>query len=165
MQVFAVLVAVVAGALLLWWRARPPRPAAASLVDGSLPDRAKVLRLGAENGGFDCITAIDDPLVAAASLFCLVAGSGWPAARPTVEAQLAEVAHAKDAAEAIAYAEWVARQDVDTPGAIETLAARLYRWLDAAERARIAAMIQQVAYASPDSPASAARATARLMKG
>ncbi|XWN33251.1 MAG: hypothetical protein ROR55_09340 [Devosia sp.] len=94
------------------------------------------------DSAFSPITAIDHPVVAAATLLAFVAGpSGWPKSKGRIRMQLGAVAPAETVETAITYAEWASDQGIDEERAIASLVQSLREWLDAAERRKLAAMI------------------------
>ncbi|MEM8855033.1 MAG: hypothetical protein AAGD34_15120 [Pseudomonadota bacterium] len=94
------------------------------------------------DSAFSPITAIDHPVVAAATLLAFVAGpSGWPKSKTRIRMQLGAVAPDETVESALTYAEWATDQGIDEERAVAALVQNLRDWLDAAERRKLAAMI------------------------
>ena len=168
MPVILTLLALLAGAAFWYYRMQTIGRAGSDALDqmgrarGAL--RRKQLRDAAERSP---ITAIDDPVIAAASLLCLLPVSPHPFTPREEEAirqQVSRIAQGEFLDEAIIYGRWLQRQGLDAPKSIRLLAGLLNDWLDAAQMRELGRMIDALA-ADPDivtSPPRVEQAKRRL---
>ena len=161
------LIAIVGGIGAWWWRAKNAAEAGGKAIDHAQRLRGQVRRKRArEAASFAPVAAIDDPVVAAATLMRFVAGDeGWPTARHEARRALGEIADDERIEEAVTYAEWAAKQVEHERRSIDELGTKLRDWLDAPERDRMLGMLDAVAGDDPDGVARARRARAALSDG
>ncbi|UCI20363.1 hypothetical protein FJ970_05175 [Mesorhizobium sp. B2-1-8] len=148
---FLIAVLGVLGAAALWWyRMKAMNDAAREVADvvgrvqGNI--RRKKLRKQAAQSP---LTAIDDPVVAAATLITAMVSEGGPVL-PRREAVIREVISQiadgqKKTDEAVVYAKWAASQIDDTTIVIDKLAPFLRERLDPNERDDLLQMLNRVA--------------------
>ncbi|MBZ9671452.1 hypothetical protein [Mesorhizobium sp. ES1-3] len=148
---FLIAVLGVLGAAALWWyRMKAMNDAAREVADvvgrvqGNI--RRKKLR---KQAALSPLTAIDDPVVAAATLITAMVSEGGPVL-PRREAVIREVISQiadgqKKTDEAVVYAKWAASQIDDTTIVIDKLAPFLRERLDPNERDDLLQMLNRVA--------------------
>ncbi|AGB43575.1 hypothetical protein LB516_10390 [Mesorhizobium sp. CO1-1-7] len=148
---FLIAVLGVLGAAALWWyRMKAMNDAAREVaevvgrVQGNI--RRKKLR---KQAALSPLTAIDDPVVAAATLITAIVSEDGPVL-PRREAVIREVisqiaAGPKKTDEAVVYAKWAATQIDDTTIVIDKLAPFLRERLDPNERDDLLQMLNRVA--------------------
>ncbi|ESY82570.1 hypothetical protein NKI94_15940 [Mesorhizobium australicum] len=148
---FLIAVLGVLGAAALWWyRMKAMNDAAREVaevvgrVQGNI--RRKKLR---KQAALSPLTAIDDPVVAAATLITAIVSEDGPVL-PRREAVIREVisqiaAGPKKTDEAVVYAKWAASQIDDTTIVIDKLAPFLRERLDPNERDDLLQMLNRVA--------------------
>jgi uncharacterized tellurite resistance protein B-like protein len=148
---FLIAVLGVLGAAALWWyRMKAMNDAAREVaevvgrVQGNI--RRKKLR---KQAALSPLTAIDDPVVAAATLITAIVSEDGPVL-PRREAIIREVisqiaAGPKKTDEAVVYAKWAASQIDDTTIVIDKLAPFLRERLDPNERDDLLQMLNRVA--------------------
>ncbi|MBZ9908897.1 hypothetical protein FJ872_20265 [Mesorhizobium sp. B2-5-9] len=148
---FLIAVLGVLGAAALWWyRMKAMNDAAREVaevvgrVQGNI--RRKKLR---KQAALSPLTAIDDPVVAAATLITAIVSEDGPVL-PRREAIIREVisqiaAGPKKTDEAVVYAKWAATQIDDTTIVIDKLAPFLRERLDPNERDDLLQMLNRVA--------------------
>ncbi|AEH85550.1 hypothetical protein [Mesorhizobium opportunistum] len=147
---FLIAVLGVLGAAALWWyRMKAMNEAARDVADvigrvqGSV--RRKKLR---KQAALSPLTAIDDPVVAAATLItALVSEDGpvLPQREAVIRSVISEIADKKKTDEAVIYAKWAASQIDDTTIVIDKLAPFLRERLDVSERNDLLQMINRAA--------------------
>ena len=164
MHILGIILGLLVTGYVWYRRLKIAAQAGGKAVDAAQRVRGKVRRRRSRDAAaFAPVSAIDDPVVAAATLLRFVAGDErWGARRAAARAALAGIADAARADDAVAYAEWAARQVEHERRSIDALAAKLAEWLDAPERARLAAMIDSVAGEDADGRARADRARDRI---
>ena len=94
------------------------------------------------------ITAIDDPVISAASLLCMLGASPHPFTPREEEAlrrQIGRIAEGEFLDEAITYGRWIHRQGLDAPKAIRLLSAQLNEWLTVEQMHELGQMIDGLA--------------------
>ncbi|UCI30674.1 hypothetical protein [Mesorhizobium sp. B4-1-4] len=147
---FLIAILGVLGAAALWYyRMKAMNDAAREVADvvgrvqGNI--RRKKLR---KQAALSPLTAIDDPVVAAATLITSIVSENGPVL-PQREAVIREVisgiADKKKADEAVIYAKWAASQIDDTTLVIDKLAPFLRERLDPNEREDLLRMLNRVA--------------------
>ncbi|TGR21517.1 MULTISPECIES: hypothetical protein [unclassified Mesorhizobium] len=148
---FLIAVLGVLGAAAFWWyRMKAMNDAAREVADvvgrvqGNI--RRKKLR---KQAALSPLTAIDDPVVAAATLITAMVSEDGPIL-PQREAVIREVisqiaAGQKKTDEAVVYAKWAASQIDDTTIVIDKLAPFLRERLDPSERDDLLQMLNRVA--------------------
>lgn len=148
---FLIAVLGVLGAAAFWWyRLKMMNEAAQEVADvvgrvqGNI--RRKKLR---KQAALSPLTAIDDPVVAAATLIAAIVSEQGPIL-PQRESVLRDVisqiaASQKKTDEAVVYAKWAAAQVDDTTITIDKLAPFLRERLDPAERNDLLGMLNRVA--------------------
>ncbi|MBZ9675371.1 hypothetical protein [Mesorhizobium sp. ES1-1] len=147
---FLIAVLGVLGAGALWWyRMKAMNEAARDVADvigrvqGSV--RRKKLR---KQAALSPLTAIDDPVVAAATLItALVSEDGpvLPQREAVIRSVISEIADKKKTEEAVIYAKWAAAQIDDTTIVIDKLAPFLRQRLDVSKRNDLLQMLNRAA--------------------
>lgn len=147
---FLVAVLGVLGAAALWWyRMKAMNEAARDVADvigrvqGSV--RRKKLR---KQAALSPLTAIDDPVVAAATLITAIVsedGPVLPQREAVIRSVISEIADRKKTDEAVIYAKWAASQIDDTTIVIDKLAPFLRERLDVSERNDLLQMVNRAA--------------------
>lgn len=147
---FLIAVLGVLGAAAFWWyRMKAMNEAARDVADvigrvqGSV--RRKKLR---QQAALSPLTAIDDPVVAAATLItALVSEDGpvLPQREAVIRSVISEIADKKKTEEAVIYAKWAAAQIDDTTIVIDKLAPFLRQRLDVSERNDLLQMVNRAA--------------------
>ena len=147
---------IIAAAAIWWWRLKYLGEAATEVIDtvgrvrGNF--RRKKLRKQAE---MSPVTAIDDPVVAAATLIVAIHGEDQPL-QPRQEAAiretLAEIAPADKLDEAIIYGKWAASQIADTQLVIGHAGKFLSSRLNGSEKEQLVEMVNSVAATSGQTP-------------
>ena len=162
------LIVGVLGALAFWWfRIKQIGQAGSEALDTAQRARGYLRRRDhARKGDFSPVTAIDDPVVAAATLAAFVAGDdGWPRARAEAGRVLADVATGQAVEEALGYADWAHRQIANEARAIDVLTDMLNGWLNRGERDTLRALVDRAAARGGDgADARADRTKARLIR-
>ncbi|MEE4207887.1 MAG: hypothetical protein V2I43_01310 [Parvularcula sp.] len=134
----------------LWSQHRSKRPRvrrrSGDVIDAG--DRFRQRRTGGD--GFAAITAIHDPVTAAATFVRLVIGPDlWPMATGRLKLALAEVSSFRRADDAMRYAEWAAKQRPDRSAALRSLTTLLREQLTLEERQHLLAMLEDAAATGP----------------
>ncbi|TPL92008.1 hypothetical protein FJ960_29205 [Mesorhizobium sp. B2-3-11] len=147
---FLIAVLGVLGAAALWWyRMKAMNDAAREVADvvgrvqGNI--RRKKLR---KQAALSPLTAIDDPVVAAATLIASIVfenGPILPQREAVMRSVISEIANKKKTDEAVVYAKWAASQIDDATVVIDKLAPFLRERLDVAERNDLLQMVNRVA--------------------
>ena len=147
MQILSLLFAIIVGISVWWWRLKMLKQASDTVIDaaerfGGSRRRKKI----AENTAFSPITAIEEPVTAAATFIHLVVGDEvWPMAHGRLKARLAEVSSPEQADEAVRYAEWAYHQGLDETRALGFLTETLREHLTLDEREDLADMLKDAA--------------------
>ena len=146
---FLIAVLGVLGAAAFWWyRMKAMNDAAREVADvvgrvqGNI--RRKKLR---KQAALSPLTAIDDPVVAAATLITAIVsenGPVMPQREAVIRAVISEIADKKKTDEAVVYAKWAAAQIDDTTIVIDKLAPFLRERLDPHERDDLLRMLNRV---------------------
>ncbi|MEM1410487.1 MAG: hypothetical protein AAGG79_07075, partial [Pseudomonadota bacterium] len=125
MHILALLVTMIVGISVWWWRLKAIKNAGETVIDAA--DRFRGARRRAKMAretSYSPITAIEHPATAAATYIQLIVGREvWPMAHGRVKARLAELAGETAAEEAVTYAEWVVRQPLEPRRSIKMLTA------------------------------------------
>jgi uncharacterized tellurite resistance protein B-like protein len=147
---FLIAILGVMGAAAFWWyRMKAMNDAAREVADvvgrvqGNI--RRKKLR---KQAALSPLTAIDDPVVAAATLITSIVsedGPILPQREAVIRSVISEIADKKKTDEAVIYAKWAAAQVDDTTVVIDRLAPFLRERLDVAERNDLLQMVNRVA--------------------
>ena len=160
MPVLLALVGLLAAAAFWYFRMRNIGQAGTEVLDhlgkarGSLR-RAKLREAASQSP----IMAIDDPVIAATSLLCMLVASPHPLTpreEGAIREQAARIAEGEFLDEAIVYGRWLHRQGLDGPKAIRLLAGLLNDWLSPDQMAELGDMIDGL-NRSPDIVLSAPR--------
>ena len=141
MHILITIVGLLAAAAFWYYRLRTLGKAGREVADqlGRVRGNVRRAKIRKQVEGSP-ITAIDDPIIAAASLLCLLALNNDPLTSHEEEAirrQLERIVPQDDTGEpdaetmeeAVTYGRWVHRQGLDAPKAIRMLAAKLNEWL------------------------------------
>jgi uncharacterized tellurite resistance protein B-like protein len=147
---FLIAILGVMGAAAFWWyRMKAMNDAAREVADvvgrvqGNI--RRKKLR---KQAALSPLTAIDDPVVAAATLITSIVsedGPILPQREAVIRSVISEIADKKKTDEAVIYAKWAAAQVDDTTVVIDRLAPFLRERLDVAERNDLLQMVNRAA--------------------
>lgn len=147
---FLLAILGVLGAAAFWWyRMKAMNEAARDVADvvervqGNI--RRKKLR---KQAALSPLTAIDDPVVAAATLITAIVsenGPVLPQREAVIRSVISEIADKKKTDEAVVYAKWAAAQIDDTTIVIDKLAPFLRERLDVAERNDLLQMVNRAA--------------------
>jgi uncharacterized tellurite resistance protein B-like protein len=147
---FLIAILGVLGAAAFWWyRMKAMNEAAREVADvvgrvqGNI--RRKKLR---KQAALSPLTAIDDPVVAAATLITAIVsenGPILPQREAVIRAVISEIADKKKTDEAVIYAKWAASQIDDTTVVIDKLAPFLRERLDVNERNDLLQMVNRAA--------------------
>ncbi|RUX02469.1 hypothetical protein EOA30_18030 [Mesorhizobium sp. M8A.F.Ca.ET.059.01.1.1] len=148
---FLIAVLGVLGAAAFWWyRMKAMNDAAREVADVVGRVQGNIRRKKLRNqAALSPLTAIDDPVVAAATLITAMVSEDGPVL-PQREAVIREVisqiaAGQKKTDEAVVYAKWAASQIDDTTIVIDKLAPFLRERLDPSERDDLLQMLNRVA--------------------
>ena len=143
MPILIMVVSALAGLAFWIWRLRAAGRVERDAIGAAQSAKGYVTRRRiAGKTAFSPIAAIDDPAVAGATWLRFQADDeAWAARRADGRAFLAREVGAEAADEAMIYAEWAARQDVDRHRAVRTLRAQLETWLDPQELAGLDALL------------------------
>lgn len=148
----AFIVIVLAVAAVLWWyRRKMIKEAADDVADvlGRVRGSVRRDRLQQQDPK-SALTAIDDPVVAAATLILSIASDGPRLTKErakALEAVIAGVTTPDKAGEAINYANWAAGRLNDAGQVIDALAPLLRERLNETEKAELITMVRRVATA------------------
>ena len=139
MHILLLILSALAGLGFWIWRLRAAGSAAREAIGAAQAARGALTRRKIRGQvAFSPIAAIDDPAVAGATWLRLRTDeAGWAARRDAVHAFLASEVGEAAADEAVTYAEWAARQNVDERRAAGVLRAKLEGWLTEAEMAAL----------------------------
>ena len=145
------------GVAAFWWyRLKMMNDAAGEVADvlGRIQGQFRRKRLRRQ-AAVAPLTAIDDPVVAAATLITAIVSENVPMTPPReagVRAVIAEIADAKKTEEALAYAKWAAAQIDDTEVVMDKLTPFLRDRLDPDERNDLLQMTRRALPADQDRP-------------
>lgn len=147
MHILGLIVTIIIGISVWWWRLRMVKEASDTVIDAAERFRgARRRKKISDQVGFSPITAIEDPVTAAATYIHLIVGREvWPMAHGRVKVQLAEVSSKEQAEEAITYAEWAVRQPIEQQRALRMLTDILRDRLTLEEREHLARMLNDAA--------------------
>ena len=142
MHIILLVLSALAGLAFWIYRLRAAGSAARDALGAAQATKGYVTRRRiAGRVAFSPIAAIDDPVVAGATWTRLgVSEVEWEGRREAVRAFFAREAGEAAADEAVTYAEWAARQDVDGRKAERALREKLEAWLDPDELAALDAL-------------------------
>ena len=153
MHILALVLGLLAAAAFWYFRLRTIHKAGSEVIDHLGRARGQMRRNAIRRQVEESpVAAIDDPVVAAASLLCMIAATAHPLTPREEEAvreQLSAITSGEVMDEAIVYGRWVQRQGLDAPKAIRILAEKLNGWLTPDQMAELGAMIDGLE-ASPD---------------
>lgn len=155
MHVLGLMIAVLAGAAFWYYRLRTIGRAGAEVADHAGRLRGQLRRSAMRRKVEESpIMAIDDPVIATASLLCVLPATAHPLTpreEAAVREQLARIVSddAERMDEAVTYGRWLHRQGLDAPKAIRMLAEKLNGWLTTDEIRDVAEMVEAL-HASPD---------------
>lgn len=166
MHILIVLLGLLGGAAFWWYRVRYLSEAANEVVDavGRVRGaaRRKKLRKQAE---LSPLAAIDDPVVAAATLITAVVSEGLPMTpvrEDAIRVAISGIADSRKIDEAIIYGKWAASQIGDANVVIDKLTPFLRDRLDESERHHFLEMTGDVAAIGGDMPPQYDRHLQRL---
>lgn len=143
------LLGLIGGAAFWWYRLRVVKDAASEAVDaaGRIRGAYRRHRIRTKNE-MAPLTAIDDPITAAATVILSIVSEDDPAGEVRVEALSSELARVSDAGraeEALIYARWAIGEVVQTTTVIDKISPFLRTALNDAEKADLLAMLDRVA--------------------
>lgn len=164
MHILLTIVGLIVAGTIWYRRMKIAADAANKGIDAAQRLQGKVRsKRRRDKAAFAPVSAIDHPVVAAATLLRFIAGDdAWGRKREASRAALLEIADESMVDEAVTYAEWAAKQVEHERKSIDTLAAMLRDWLDDEERRRLEGMVEAAAPADADGRARAVRAIERL---
>jgi uncharacterized tellurite resistance protein B-like protein len=152
MHILIAAIGLMGAAAFWWYRVKYMSEAASEVADavgrvrGSV--RRKKLR---KQAALSPLTAIDDPVVAAATLITAIVSEDTPltpAHETAIREAVSGITDAKKTDEAVIYGKWAASQIDDANVVIDKLAPFLRERLDADEREELVTMVEGVARAS-----------------
>lgn len=149
MHILLAIVGILGAAALWWYRLKYMSDAANEVVDkvGRVQGHFRRQKLR-KKAAIAPVAAIDDPVVAAATVMLSIASEDQPvsdALEARVREAVAPIAPTKDKAEeAVTYAKWASNQVADVPTVIDQTANFLTGKLDEAEKEQLVAMVQSV---------------------
>lgn len=156
MHILLGFLGIIASVAIWWWRFRYFGEAASHAVDtvgrmrGNL--RRRKLRKQAE---MSPVTAIDDPVVAAATILVSIHSEDQPLLPDQEEAirsELSGIAAGDAVEEAVIYAKWAASQVADVPLVVDRAGKFLATRLNNAEKDQLVRMTEQVAEEAGEAP-------------
>ena len=166
MHILGLILSIVIGISVWWWRLRMLKQASDTVIDAA--DRFRGARrrkqIEAQNN-LSPITAIDEPVTAAATFIHLVVGQEvWPMVQGRLKQRLADVSSDTHAEEAITYAEWAVAQPIEDWKALGLLTQMLRERLTLEERQDLAEMLRDAAESGdPELQAKASREAIALI--
>ncbi|MEM1379392.1 MAG: hypothetical protein AAGH41_02080 [Pseudomonadota bacterium] len=166
MHILVLLVSAIIATSVWWWRFKMVKEATDNVIDAADRFRGARRRQNrASASDLSPITAISDPVTAAATLIRMVVGpDAWPMAHGRLKLRFAELANETLASEAMTYAEWAAGQELDHDRALKLLTERLRNDLTLDERQDLVAMLDDAAQGGDqDIQAQASRAAIALV--
>ncbi|MGB3502975.1 MAG: hypothetical protein WBA44_15235 [Mesorhizobium sp.] len=149
MHILIIIVGILIAGAAWWYRLKMMRDAAGEAADaigrvrGKIR-RNKIRRLNEQSP----LTAIDDPVIAAATLIAGISGEDValsPAREQMLRNEIAAIADPSKAEEAVIYAQWAADQIDDATTVIDKLGPYLAARLNDGEKADLIAMVRKVA--------------------
>jgi hypothetical protein len=151
MHILGLIFTILMGIAVWWWRLRMLKRLGDNVIDAAGRFQgARRRRRNVAATGRSPIEAIDNPVTAAACLIRLLVGeTTWPNAQGRVQAKLAELSSFPMAQEAVTYADWLGRQEIEKRRSIERLTQRLRDWLTLEERQDLVALISDAAASGP----------------
>lgn len=156
MHIIIAIVGLLGAGAFWWYRLKYMGQAANEVVDkiGTVHGSIKRKRLR-KQASLSPLTAVDDPVIAAATLVIAIAADDMPlsGARETaLREALAAISSAAKADEALIYGKWAAAQIDDTVVVIDKLSPLLRERLDDGEKEDLLAMVGAVLRAGEDNP-------------
>ncbi len=143
----ALLFTVLVGAAIWWYRLKMVRDAGAEMADVFGKARGKMRRNKIRRQSEESpITAIDNPVIATASLLInLISSSPLPPKQEDiVRNELSSIANAELLDEALIYGRWVQTQPLDIRKSTVLLCEKLVDWLSINERRDVISMINSL---------------------
>ncbi len=162
MHIVLLVLGVVAGLGFWWYRLRAAHDAAGEVVDAVGRMRGSMRRKKIRNQNqLSPLTAVNDPIVAAATILVAVATDDVAlstAREETIRAEIGKLTSPDKLEEAVIYGKWAAAQIADTAVVIDKLGPFLAERLDGAEKHGMMTMARNVCAAEgPDLPLEAQR--------
>lgn len=157
MHIIGLILTIIIGISVWWWRLRMLKRAGDTVIDAAERFRGRQKRRRiAEQTGFSPVTAISEPVTAAATLIRMIVGEDvWPMVRGRMKAAFADLSSEAHADEALTYAEWAGNQGLDDGRATRMLIDMLRDRLTFDERQQLVAILEDAA-ASGDQDVQAA---------
>ncbi len=144
MHILIAILGAIGGAAFWWYRAKHISEAANDVVDLAGRARGKFRRNAIrKKAAVAPVTAIDDPVVAAATVIMAIATEdaiATPEIEDRVRQQIAQIADAAKTDEAIIYAKWASEQVADVHTVIDKACALLTDRLSPEEKEQLVAM-------------------------
>lgn len=164
MHVLLLIVGAVVAVAVWYWRFKMMREAASDAMDAAGKARGYVRRKTfARMSDHSPITAIEDPVVAAATLLHIVSDrSHFAPVSPIVSEFITSITTEAHANEAITFAEWAGRQVLHPGRSVSHLTEFLAGQLDPDEKDQLAAVMRRTRGKSEEAQSLARRAIARL---
>ncbi|MER9598993.1 MULTISPECIES: hypothetical protein [unclassified Mesorhizobium] len=155
MHILIAAIGLLGAAAFWWYRLKIMNDAAREVADvvGRVQGNVRRKKLR-KQAALSPLTAIDDPVVAAATLITAIVsenGPMLPQREAAIRSVISEIADKKQTDEAVIYAKWAASQIDDATIVIDKLAPFLREHLDAAERNDLLQMVGRVAKAGEQS--------------
>lgn len=149
MHVLIVILGFLGTAAVWWYRVKYMRQAAADMANAAGKVRSKMQREGrTRKSALLPITAIDDPVHAAATMIAAIAtedGAMTPQIEARLKTAIGEIASTEKTDEAITYAKWASQEVTDVPLIVDRLARFLETKLNGTEKVHLIELVQDVA--------------------
>ncbi|RUV66668.1 MAG: hypothetical protein EOR30_09620 [Mesorhizobium sp.] len=151
MHILIAAIGLLGAAAFWWYRMKAMNDAAREVADvvGRVQGNIRRKRLR-KQAALSPLTAIDDPVVAAATLITAIVsenGPVLPQREAAIRLMISEIADDKKTDEAVVYAKWAASQIDDATIVIDKLAPFLRERLDVTERNDLLQMVNRAAQA------------------
>lgn len=150
MPIFLIVLALAVAAVLLWYRRKMMNEAAHDAAEALGRARGAVRRERQRRQSGSPLTAIDDPVVAAATLLVSIVSDGadiTPQREAALRREISVIAADGKTDEAVDYGKWATAQVDDAAVVIDKLAPFLRERLDEKEKNDLLTMIRRVATA------------------
>ncbi len=149
MHIVLAILGIIAGAGYWWFYAKNLGTAANEAVDAVGRVRGQMRRKKiSKRSAMSPITAIKDPVTAAATLITAIAsedGLVTPAVESRIRTEVGKIAEPEKLDEAVIYAAWAAKQVDNVQSVIDGCSALLINWLDQHEKLELMEMVNAVA--------------------
>ncbi len=146
MHILLAIAGIATGIAIWWYRLKYLGDAASEVADSVGRVRGKIRRRGIQKQtALSPITAIDDPVVAAATLITAIVAEDRlvdPDTETRIRTAIGEIAHGEKLDEAMVYAIWATNQVADVAVVIDRAGDFLAKRLDEREKQQLLAMIE-----------------------